>query len=30
MKPRRGWLQESPGRKGETPREEKAHEGHGF
>jgi hypothetical protein len=30
MKPMRGWLQVSLGREGETPREEKAHEGHGF
>jgi hypothetical protein len=26
---KRGWLQVSPGREGETPREGKAHEGHG-
>jgi hypothetical protein len=29
VKPRRGWLQKSPGGEGETPREDQAHEGRG-
>jgi hypothetical protein len=29
VKLKRGWLQESPGGEGETPREGEAHEGHG-